>query len=67
MWVKRKELEELKEKVRSLEEQVWVLRAPHGAKIGRVVSMILDHLGVSVERRLEHDYIHKKGGPERGE
>jgi hypothetical protein len=67
MWVSRKEFEELRQKVESLQDATWSVRAPYGAKLGRVVDMLIDYMGVSIERRLEHDRVVKKGGPERCE
>lgn len=61
MWISRKEYDELKGRVSALEDANWCIRAPHGAKLGRVVAMVMAHLGIRIDRQTERDQVVKDG------
>ena len=68
MWISRRRYEtlmNLQERVQKLEDAVWVPAAGQD-RIGRVVHMLLDHLGLNYRKVLEHAKLEKKGGPEHG-
>ena len=66
MWISRNKYERIIERLNALEDATYCPAAYSDTKIGRLVKMMLDHLGLHVERTFQHDRLAKKGEPERG-
>lgn len=65
MWISRKEHDAILKRLCELERNVYCPAAYHDTGIGRLMKMVIDHLGLHIERTLQHDRLVKKGGPER--
>jgi len=64
MFISRKEYNRIIERLDALEDAT---RCPTGypdTKLGRVVQLLLHHLGLTIERPLPYDRLVQKGGPE---
>lgn len=66
MWITRTEYRRILERLDALEDKTYCPAGGPDTKVGRVLKMVLDHLGLSIERPLPYDRLVKKGGPERG-
>lgn len=67
MWISKEKYQRIIDRLNALEDATYCPAGHPDTKLGRVVKMMLDHLGLSIERPLPYDRLVKKGGPERGE
>lgn len=67
MWINRERYFQILKRLDALEEATYCPAAYSDTKIGRLLKMLLDHLGLHIERTVQHDSLAKKGGPERGD
>jgi hypothetical protein len=67
MWISKAKYNRIIDRLDALEEATYCPAGHPDSKIGRILKMVLDHLGLSIERPLPYDRLVKKGGPERPE
>ena len=65
MWIKRRDYEKLVSRVDELEREVWCPQTFNKERLGRTVGMVMEHLGLTLDKPLPYAKLVKKGGPER--
>lgn len=64
MWIRKAKYDRIIERLDKLEKDTWCPKGLSDSKVGRIVGMILDHLGLHIERPQPTDRLVKNGGPE---
>jgi len=65
MWIKRRDYEKLVSRVDELEREVSCSQTFDKERLGRTVGMLMEYLGLTLDKPLPYAKLVKKGGPER--